>query len=297
VSPASSQWVEEMIEVDDGARLWSVTEGTGIPVVLCHGGPGDTDNLGPVSAMIADLARVHRHEQRACGRSSGSPPFTMARSIADLEALRSHWGHDRWVVAGHSFGAALALAYALEHPVRTTAVVYGSCVVRLKGEPDWHDRYREDRLRRIPEPLRARYLELRQLRDEHDELDAASDTELRRLGALTEFANPETAERLTSRLIAGLAKVNHRVNRELGEDFVRFFAASGVQRRLQDLDVPVLLVHGAADPRPIDAVETLAAELPRARLVRLEGVGHFPWWEAPDVFRDVLRKFLGSLAA
>jgi pimeloyl-ACP methyl ester carboxylesterase len=37
----------ETVEVDDGARLWTATEGDGRPVVLCHGGPGSTDTLAP----------------------------------------------------------------------------------------------------------------------------------------------------------------------------------------------------------------------------------------------------------
>ena len=152
---------EETVELDDGARLWTVTQGAGRPAVLCHGGPGGTDTLSPVATMVTDLARVHRYEQRACGRSSGGPPFTIARSVADLEALRIHWGYRSWVVAGHSFGAALALAYALEQPDRTEAVIFMSCVVRLAGQPDWYSQYRRARLERMPEPIRQRYLRLR----------------------------------------------------------------------------------------------------------------------------------------
>jgi pimeloyl-ACP methyl ester carboxylesterase len=123
--------VEELVDVGGGARLRTATEGTGRPVVLCHGGPGGVDMLDAVSPMIRDLARVHRFEQRACGRSSGGPPFTMVAAVADLDTLRRHWGHDRWVVGGHSFGAALALAYALDHPDRVDGVIYLSCVFRL----------------------------------------------------------------------------------------------------------------------------------------------------------------------
>ena len=152
---------EEIVALDDGARLWTVTEGEGRPVVLCHGGPGGTDGLAPVAAMVADVARVHRYEQRACGRSTGGPPFTMARWVDDLEALRRHWGHERWIVAGHSFGAAVALAYALAHPERAEAVIYLSCVVRLDGQPDWYEQYRQARLERMPPQVRRRLLELR----------------------------------------------------------------------------------------------------------------------------------------
>jgi hypothetical protein len=38
---------EELVELDDGARLWTVTEGEGRPLVACHGGPGGTDTLAP----------------------------------------------------------------------------------------------------------------------------------------------------------------------------------------------------------------------------------------------------------
>jgi len=97
---------EETIELDDGARLWTTTEGDGRAMALCHGGPGGTDTLAPLAALLVDRWRVHRYDQRACGRSSGGRPFTMRRWVADLDALRRHWGHRRWVVAGHSFGAA-----------------------------------------------------------------------------------------------------------------------------------------------------------------------------------------------
>jgi hypothetical protein len=50
-----------MVELEDGARLWTVTEGEGRPVVWCHGGRGGTDTLAPVASMIADVARLHRY--------------------------------------------------------------------------------------------------------------------------------------------------------------------------------------------------------------------------------------------
>jgi proline iminopeptidase len=286
--------LEEIIDVGNGTWLWSVTEGTGRPVVWSHGGPGGTDNLGPVVTMIADLVQVHRYEQRACGRSSGGRPFTMARAVADLDSLRRHWGYERWVVAGHSFGAALALAYALEHPGRTEAVVGLSCVVRLAGQPDWYEQYRRERLNRVPDSRRGRFLELRRLRD-HGEATPALERELRALAVETEFADPHVAEQLRPLLVAELAAVNDDVNRELGADFGRFFAEPGVRPRLHALDLPVLLVHGAADPRPIAAVEALAGELRHPQLVCLDGVGHLPFWESPGALRSVLRNFLRSL--
>ena len=115
----------EYVEVP-GATLWTARQGSGPPVILLHGGPGLWDYLGPVAEMIDYLATVYRYDQRACGRSSGGPPYTMSGAIADLEALREHWGHERWVLLGHSWGAMLGLAYALAHPEHTRALVYMS---------------------------------------------------------------------------------------------------------------------------------------------------------------------------
>jgi proline iminopeptidase len=287
--------VEEYVDVGSGTRLWTVSEGTGRPMVWCHGGPGGIDNLGPVAEMTADLTLAHRFEQRACGRSSGGPPFTMAQAVTDLEALREHWGHGRWIVAGHSFGAALALAYALEHPDRAEAVIYLSCVVRLRDQPDWYEEYRTARLAQLSGAQRARFLELSQLRSGPTPEVLASERRL--LAAGTEFGDPSAAERNRAAQLSDLAATNDEVNQELGADFTRYFARESIPPRLQALEMPVLLVHGTADPRPIAAVEALAALLPHPRLERLESVGHFPYWECAGALRTILRNFLASSRA
>jgi pimeloyl-ACP methyl ester carboxylesterase len=93
---------------------------------------------------------------------------------------------------------------------------------------------------------------------------------------------------------AELATVNDEVNRELGADFQRLFATPAVRRQLRTLDLPMLLVHGDADPRPVSAVQALASELPHSRLVVLDGVAHFPYWEAPEKLEQLLATFLAD---
>jgi proline iminopeptidase len=179
------------------------------------------------------------------------------------------------------------LGLALEHAEHTDAVVYLSCVVRLDGRPDWYEQYRRARLERLPPPLRRRYQELRAGR-----LDPALEVELRKLSARTDFGDPDGAEQLVKVHEAELAMVNGDVNRQLGADFQRAFQAPAARHRLRALDLPVLLVHGEVDPRPVAAVHALASELRHSRLVILDRVAHFPYWEAPETLRGVLRDFL-----
>jgi proline iminopeptidase len=112
--------------------------------VLCNGGPGCCDYLASVAAMLDDIAQVIRFEGRGCGRSEALPPYTIETCLADLEAVRQHYGIERWIVGGHSAGADLALAYALAYPEQVLGFL---CVSggRIHNDREWHRIYSERR--------------------------------------------------------------------------------------------------------------------------------------------------------
>jgi len=97
-----------------------------------------------VAALLADIAQIIRFEARGCGRSDAVPPYTLATSQADLEAIRRHYGVARWIVGGHSAGADLALAYALEYPKQVLGVICMSGA-RVHNDREWHRIYSERR--------------------------------------------------------------------------------------------------------------------------------------------------------
>ncbi|MFO1372959.1 MAG: alpha/beta fold hydrolase [Candidatus Competibacteraceae bacterium] len=134
----------ETFVTSDGVRLWTIVQGSGVPIVLCNGGPGCCDYLAPLAAMLNDLAQVIRFEARGCGRSDQVPPYTVATCLADLEAIRQHYRVERWIVTGHSWGADLALAYALGYPERVHGFV---CISggRVNNDREWHRIYSERR--------------------------------------------------------------------------------------------------------------------------------------------------------
>ena len=136
--------VEESFIDSDGYQLWTAVQGSDVPVVLCSGGPGCCDYLTPIAEMLEGKARVVRFEPRGCGRSEHASTYSVATELADLEAVRRYYGIDKWIVVGHSWGADLALAYALERP----EVVLGfACLAggRIHNDREWHRVYREKR--------------------------------------------------------------------------------------------------------------------------------------------------------
>ncbi len=50
---------EERVLQINGVRLWTAVQGKGIPMVLCHGGPGGYDYLAPIADMTNVEVGVH----------------------------------------------------------------------------------------------------------------------------------------------------------------------------------------------------------------------------------------------
>jgi proline iminopeptidase len=281
------------LRADDGVHLWVATTGAegGVPMVLAHGGPGLWDNLEPLAALVDDVAVVHRWDQRGCGRSDRVGPYTVARMVADMEVVRLHAGVDRWVVAGHSWGALLALYYAVTHPGRLLALVYLSG----NGMPDsW---VATNRMLTREEEARRTTAEQRGRRDELAAMPArtvAEERELRLLSWCADVAPGLDASRLLAADLDAPWEISFEANASLGADGRA--RVGELRAGLGRVDVPALVVHGVHDPRPLAGAEEVASLLPRARLVTLD-TGHTPWIEDPAASADVVRAFLCDVAA
>jgi len=65
---------------------------------------------------------------------------------------------------------------------------------------------------------------------------------------------------------------------------------------LRELDVPLLVTHGAEDlVTKVEAAHRHADIAPDARTSIYEGVGHTPFWEAPQRYNGELREFIEGL--
>ena len=126
------------------------------------GGPGGYDYLSPIADMISNLCQVVRYDQRGSGRSQPVGPYDVSTFVDDLEGLRRHFNFERWVVGGHSWGAGLALAYAVRFPTRTTAVLH---IAGTGIDARWHEEYSKNRLNALNELEREEYQRLREQRD------------------------------------------------------------------------------------------------------------------------------------
>jgi proline iminopeptidase len=279
--------MDDTVISDDGCRLWTSRSGTGDPLMLCHGGPGFWDTFADLAALLGDVATVYRWDQRGCGRSERRGPYTVARALADLDAVRRHHGLAETALLGHSWGAELALRYALAHPGRVTRLVYVSGV-GADPEATWHGEFERNLVDRLGGHLeRWRLLRRRSPRTPDEERELAV------LQLSADFADRDRALELAERVTTPFLGVNADCNGALNADRRRSVEDGELIRACQALQVPVLLVDGALDLRPRWAVDSLERALPSARRVVLDGA-HLPWVEAPAAFRAAVTGFLAA---
>lgn len=125
--------------------VWFSRRGSGRPIALLPGGPGiASDYLEPIADVLSDAFEVILIDPPGCGRSpSASQPSVLAL-VAAIDGLRAALGFDEWIIGGHSFGADLALAYALERPRHTHAVLAVS-PTGVQDDRSWHRAYEAGR--------------------------------------------------------------------------------------------------------------------------------------------------------
>jgi proline iminopeptidase len=281
----------ELVRLADGAFLWTSSSGGGSGVVFLHGGPGLSSNLFPVSAWLEDVADCHHYDQRGSGRSSKTPPYDVATFVADLDELGGHWRHERMALVGHSWGAMLALLFALSRPGRVSAIVG----IGFPGIDDsWVRVERRWPVERLTSEERERFVSL----DGRRGLDEAEGAELARLYWTMEIASrdrlPDWArEPLYGFPMAG--DVASAVRRDVGRLIAE--GPDAPPSWFRDLAVPALFVHGAEDFRSPDGARAVAEAMPGGRFVELAGAGHCPWIERPDELRSLIRGFLEPVLA
>lgn len=140
--PPIDPFDQRVIVMADGHRIYVEQCGNpnGIPVVVLHGGPGG--GCSPAMRRYFDPAvfRVILFDQRGCGRSRPHAVViqnTTWHLVADIEVIRKELAIDRWICFGGSWGATLALIYAITHPERVTHMVLRGVFLMTRAELDW----------------------------------------------------------------------------------------------------------------------------------------------------------------
>jgi proline iminopeptidase len=277
--------------------LYSRAVGLGPPVIVLHGGPDfDHGYLLPELDQLSDVFRLIYYDQRGRGKSAENvqpQDVTLASDLDDIDLVRRHYDVGAVALLGHSWGAVLALEYALRNPTHVSHLILMNpapvsasdlaaarrvYLERLGGEMD--------RQRAIvataayqagdPEAVATRY----------------------RIHFRPSLKRPEDYERMMARMRAGFVSQGkdgivkaRAVEGQLMRD-TWDVAGYDLLPKLAGLAVPTLVIAGDHDFM-VGAAERIAGAIPGAELVTVEGCGHFAFLECAGEVRSALERFFG----
>ncbi|MFC7546867.1 alpha/beta fold hydrolase [Plantactinospora sp. GCM10030261] len=258
---ASDQAPRPMRVVHDGPRQAP-------PLLLIHGSGASGACWGPMVPMLARSHHVIRIDLPGCGQSPPGPSYDVPVQASAVAALLDDLGVPSTTVVGHSSGGYVATALAEQRPDLVASLALVSTGPRLDAF--------------LPQPLLLRGL----LTPPLGPLlwSIRTDTMIRR-GIAATCARPVA---VPDELVTDVRAISYRAMRSVLRHNTAYLAERGVPERLAGLDIPVLVIFGAADPRWEPSSAHQYDAVPNARVEVLAGVGHLPMLEAPEATSTLL---------
>ncbi|MEO8068305.1 MAG: alpha/beta fold hydrolase [Flavobacteriales bacterium] len=253
-------------------RLLPYSEvGTGIPLVLIHGFPHDRRLWEPQLNGLRNSARLIVPDLRGFGAATDVPAtMGMEEHAADVKTLLEHLRITGAVICGLSMGGYVALAFAARFPGALRGLIL--CSTKAGADSNEAKSAREATALAVLDKGVARL---------------ADDMLPKMLAPTTLAARPELgasirsmmAEQRVDGVVAALRGMAARPDR------------TGM---LAGIHVSTLIIAGERDTLiPSTESGTMSKSVPRAHLVIVPDAAHLPNAEAPEVFNEAAKGFLG----
>ncbi|NEM97482.1 alpha/beta fold hydrolase [Pontibacter burrus] len=263
------------------------------PVVILHGGPGGNNynferTAGP---LLESFATVVYYEQRGSGRSEAPKnpeDYTLPMLINDLEVLRDSLGAQKLVLLGYSFGAELALRYALAHPDRVEKLILSdpaelsrsNMLVQIQGFYSLGDSVVKTGIDKILK-------DTTELEEKYGCVWGLSNS------ALVDrflFVNQEIAARNRE-----MWKESKLVNTGLMAKVYIKNNKMDLVEKATGLPIPTMLISGVYDRNGgLHTALELKKVLPNSTIKLYENSAHFPDMEEPERFAADIKAFLSG---
>lgn len=278
---------ENFIDIN-GIKLFTKSAGSGIPLLIIHGGPGlSHDYLEPqLIELLANNYKLIFFDQRASGRSSGvedTAQITMTQFVDDFESIRKHLGINKINVLGHSFGGLLAMFYASTYPNALDKIIL------LDSSPaSWEPYFPMIDLAISERATDADKEELRKIRLLRPNIQPPTMERYFKIYFRPFFNNSQLTEDLslgvTEQWVSNYMVTYPRIMKSLGKH--------DILDKLSSINASTLVIHGEDSVIPVGSAQTISNRIPNCRLIILKGVGHFPYIEAPEEFANAVKAFI-----
>jgi pimeloyl-ACP methyl ester carboxylesterase len=255
--------------------------GDGPDLVLIHGASGNTRDWS--FALAPELARNYRvilFDRPGLGYTEriNSTGATITQQATLLRDAAAELGAEKPIVLGHSYGGAVALAWAVHHPEDLSALVALAAASHPwdTGLSTYYKVLSHPLLGPVTIPLLTAFV--------HDE---------RVEQAVAEVFEPDPVpETYLDHFGAGLTLRRHSLRANALQRANLLAEITALALRYPGISVPTEILHGTADTTVGLTIhsEPLAATIPGATLTRLPGTGHMPHHAEPQAVTDAIHR-------
>jgi proline iminopeptidase len=277
------------IDVGPG-RVWYESTGVGdLTLLLLHGGPGgNSEDLSPFLELADFGFRVVRYDQLGSWRSDQPDDITLwqaARFVDEVEQVRQALELGQVHLLGQSWGAFLAIDYALHHGnhLRSLILASGAASTRecVAGMNTWR--------RALPPETQATLAHYEAAENySHPEYLAAMETLYQRhFCRVSPYPAPlaEAIKHVATPVYTTMWGPNEFTCTGNLLDWDR-------TDRLHEIAAPTLITAGEFDEVHPSCARTLHSGIQRSWLEIFDNCGHHAELEDPERYRTVLLNFL-----
>ena len=275
--PANIQKTNKVTVV--GIEINYIEAGSGTPVILIHGSVSDYREWSKQITSLSDHYRVIAYSRRYHWpnlAASAEADASLAQQVQDLSEFIKAIGIGSAHIVGHSYGGAIALSYALQHPDKVKSLVLAEPAVSsvMSKTPE------NDTVSKEAQAIRAKMKEV--------------------------FAtgNAETiAKTYADHVAPGDFERATPDERKMLLDNVTAFQLDFNSQRLpftcedaQKITAPVLVLAGSQSPMGLQRIaETTAACIKGSKFVKIPLATHWMQHDNAQVFNDELLAFLSEI--
>ncbi|MDN6968858.1 alpha/beta fold hydrolase [Oenococcus sp. UCMA 17063] len=284
-----------ILTLTSGFHLWSHTENSGqiSKMIAVHGGPGETHESFETLPLGIPNTEVTYYDQLGSWYSD-QPDFSdpkLAKKylrieyfVNELEEVRRQLEYDKFILLGYSWGAMIALEYALKYPNNLDKLVI---VGMSDRESDFTDRMK-DEVAKVLSKDEAKYVFTEAKKDELDDPLFNQFMEKFYSDYYSRFSESQTKHAVDT---SNIKIANYMMG---SNPFHTGGMMSGwnVSDKLAQIKTPTLLLIGDQDMISSKRARATADRLPNGKLEIVPDATHVSLRDNPEYFFQQLNQFL-----
>lgn len=274
----------------NGTNLYCNVIGSGEPIVVLHGGPGlDHTYFLPHLESLSEHYQLIFYDQRGGGQSSidiDTSSVSMQNFVADLEAVRSHFGIEKINILGHSFGGLIAMHYAIKYPDNLKSLMLISPV------PPTSEMFQSASLLDAANFTAEDSTEFSNIMisEAMANGEPGAIEQLMRLTFKRQFFNPSYVDSLRLSITENFMTTSGLL-RGLQDDLIDFDLTEGLSK----ITAPTLIMYGDNEAAYKVSNDILYSSIPHSQNWVIQDCGHFTFIEKKEEFERIIRSFMEGL--